>query len=397
MTEITVVGGGIAGLVAAIACAEDGAPVRLLEAHDVLGGRGRSSEGPYVTNLGPHAIYKNGQLWAWLRERDLLPPTVLPALHRPLVMRVDGRRRRTAPLAMLLALPRLRGPVPGDVDFRTWVTQRAGARAAELLSHSAGVFTFDHDPGRLSAAFVWERWRRALLAQPSQARFPRGGWSTLIDRLEAGARRAGVRIETGTAIAELPAAPVIVATELAEARTLLADETLEWEGARTLLLDVGLRARRGDPFVVWDLDESGWLERYSANDRSLAPAGHALVQGQLGLRPGEPAEDGERRLEALFDLGFRGWRERTTFRRRMVMERRSGALDLPGTSWRDRPAIDRGDGVFLAGDMVAAPGLLSDASVASGIEAARLACARLRSEPPRGGAQAGLRAESSRL
>ena len=49
---------------------------------------------------------------------------------------------------------------------------------------------------------------------------------------------------------------------------------------------------------------------------------------------------------------------------------RSGALDLPGTTWRDRPAIDRGGGVFLAGDMVAAPGLLSEVAWASAVEAA---------------------------
>ena len=55
------------------------------------------------------------------------------------------------------------------------------------------------------------------------------------------------------------------------------------------------------------------------------------------------------------------------------MDRRSGALDMPGYSWRDRPAIDRGDSVFLAGDMVAAPGLLSEVSWASAIEASRLA------------------------
>jgi phytoene dehydrogenase-like protein len=396
MREITVVGGGIAGLVASIACAEAGPPVRLLEAHAALGGRGRSDDGPYVTNLGPHALYKNSALWPWLRERDLLPPTALPALHRGVAMRVNGKRRRTAPLALVLALPRLRGPAPHDVDFRTWVTQRAGAHAAELLSHGAGVFTFDHDPGRLSAAFVWERWRQALLGVPPQARFPRGGWTALIERLEDGARRAGVRIETGGAVTELPTAPAIVATELADARRLLGDEALRWEGARTLLLDLGLRARRDDPFIVWDLDESGWVERYSANDRSLAPAGHALVQGQIGLRPGETPDDAERRLEALIELGFRDARARTTFRRRMVMESRSGALDLPGTTWRDRPAIERGEGVFLAGDMVAAPGLLSDVSFASAIEAARGAVAWAEGAPAPAQAE-GLEASSSRL
>ncbi|MGC1851745.1 MAG: hypothetical protein WA687_04820, partial [Solirubrobacterales bacterium] len=54
---------------------------------------------------------------------------------------------------------------------------------------------------------------------------------------------------------------------------------------------------------------------------------------------------------------------------------RTGPLDRPGTSWRDRPAIDRGDGVYLAGDMVAAPGLLSEVSWASAVEAAELAVA----------------------
>ena len=53
------------------------------------------------------------------------------------------------------------------------------------------------------------------------------------------------------------------------------------------------------------------------------------------------------------------------------MDGRSGALDFPGTTWKDRPAVDRGDGVFVAGDMMAAPGLLSEVAWGSGVEAAR--------------------------
>ena len=54
MRDITVIGGGLAGLTAAIAAAEGGARVRLLEAHGALGGRARSTEGAYKANLGPH-------------------------------------------------------------------------------------------------------------------------------------------------------------------------------------------------------------------------------------------------------------------------------------------------------------------------------------------------------
>src|ERR1700686_143423 len=73
MSQITIVGGGVAGLTAAIACAEDGASVTLREAHDALGGRARSSEGPYKANLGPHVLYKDGPFSSWLVKRGLLP------------------------------------------------------------------------------------------------------------------------------------------------------------------------------------------------------------------------------------------------------------------------------------------------------------------------------------
>jgi NAD(P)-binding Rossmann-like domain len=391
MQEITVVGGGVAGLVAAIACAEGGAPVRLLEAHETLGGRGRSTtDGPFVANVGPHVLYANGTLWRFMRERDLLPPTARPPLG-PIRFRARGRLRRLPPLAFQRAVLRLwRTPVaPDDVCFRDWVAARCGAEAAEWLSRSCGVFAFHHDPGELAAGFTWARFRQAFLDLPPRARYARGGWGALIAGLEAGARARGVRIETRARVGELSEAgpgPTIVATELRDARELLGDETLDWPGGRTIALDLGLRARRRDPFVVWDLDEAGWIERFSAPDPTLAPSGHSLVQAQMPLRPGESADDGERRLEALLDLSLRAWRERVVFRRRQRFDGRTGALDLPGTSWRDRPAIDRGDGVLLCGDSLPAPGLLSDPAVASALEAARLAIA-----------QAALRPATSRL
>jgi hypothetical protein len=67
------------------------------------------------------------------------------------------------------------------------------------------------------------------------------------------------------------------------------------------------------------------------------------------------------------------WRERETWRRRQVMDARSGTLDMPGKIWRDRLAVDRGDGVFLRRDMVAASALLAEVSLTSAVEASRLA------------------------
>lgn len=381
MKRITVVGGGLAGLTAAIACAENGAAVRLLEAHEELGGRARSSAGPYKANLGPHVIYKDGPFWAWLEERDLLPRFAgLPLAG--VRFRWEGTARRMPPLATVPSVLRLRGrEAPVDRDFFGWAASHTDERTARMLSAAAGVYTFHHDPGELSAAFVWSHTVRVLLSPPPTARYVIGGWAALVESLERRVRQLGVEIESGRLVEEMPEPPAIVATELAQARALLGDETLTWPGGHTVCLDLGLERRRGDPFVVSDLDEAGWVERFTAPDPSLAPDGEELVQAQIPVRPGEGAEAAASRLEALLDASLPEWRGRETWRRRQVMKGRTGALDRPGSTWRDRPAIDRGGGIYLAGDMVAAPGLLSEVSVASALEASRLALAQVGVRP----------------
>lgn len=372
MKRITIVGGGIAGLVAAISCAEADLEVRLLEAHEELGGRARSTDGPYKANLGPHVIYKDGPVWNWLREREILPPyRGLPLAG--IRFRWQGEARRTPPLGSIPAVMRLRGrQAPVDVDFRSWAAAQTDARTAEMMSAAAGVYTFHHDPGELAAAFVWSHSVRVLLNPLPAARYLVGGWSALIEALEGRARRLGVAIETGSPVDSLPEPPVILATELHQAGALLGEE-LSWPSGHCVCLDLGLTHRRGDPYVVSDLDEAGWVERFSAPDPSLAPQGEELVQAQIPVRPGESTEAAGARLERLLDLSLPEWRGRETWRRRQVMNGRTGAIDMPGTTWRDRPAIERGDGVFLAGDMVAAPGLLSEVSWAGAVRASELA------------------------
>ncbi|WP_030353365.1 NAD(P)-binding protein [Streptomyces scopuliridis] len=377
--RITVIGGGFAGLTAAISAAESGAAVTLYEAHRTLGGRGRTAEGPYAANDGPHALYSRGPHWAWLRRRGLLGPMATPPLRESHRFRFHraGALRRTPPLGVFTLARRKAETAPVDTDFMTWATERAGPDTARAAAHYAAVALFHHDPGALSAAFVQERLRRAT-ALPPEARYPVGGWGRLTGRMAAHARNLGVRIETAVRIDSLPEhAPVIVATSLEAARRLLKDDSLRWTGGRTALLDLALRTRKGDPFIVSDLDAPGWLERFTAQDPSLAPAGEQLLQGHFPVGPDESRADGIARAENLLDLGFPGWRARTAWRRESLATGRTGAVDPPGTTWRDRPRIDRGQGVFLAGDQVAAPGVLSEVSFNSGITAAALAVQQL--------------------
>ncbi|MFE9697713.1 NAD(P)-binding protein [Streptomyces sp. NPDC006270] len=380
MEHIHVVGGGLAGLTAAITAAESGARVTLHEGHRTLGGRARTADGPYRANEGPHALYRRGPHWAWLARRGLLGRVVsVPPLEgRRFRFRRAGAVRRTPPVALLRLARRSSRTAPVDSRFLDWAAGQVGDEGARAAANFAATALFHHDPGALSARFVQERLRR-LASLPPEARYPVGGWAPLVERMAGHARGLGAGIETGSrvdirALGELArTGPVVVATSLTSARLLLDDASLSWESGRTVLVDLALRTRRGDAFVVSDLDAPGWLERFTAQDSALAPAGEQLLQGQFPIGPGARRAEGTARAEQLLDLGFPGWRERTTWRVESLADGRTGAVDRPGTTWRDRPSVIRGDGIFLAGDQVAAPGLLSEVSFTSGLEAALLA------------------------
>ena len=286
-----------------------------------------------------------------------------------------GRLRRSLPAGLLAMAAHRRRRAPVDRDFFSWAAELHGEATARAAANAVGVVTYDSDPGRLSAAFVWDLYLRLTAPRAPAVRYVVGGWPAVIDRMVARARELGVRIETSSRVDALPEPPVIVATQLESARTLLGEPTLSWESGRCVLLDVGVTAARSDAFLVFDLDDAGFVERATAPDASLAPPGHSLVQADMPLKPGESRAAATARLEHLLDLGVPAWRDRVVWRREGFAGGRSGALDLPESTWRDRPAIDRGGGLFLAGDLVAAPGMRGEVSINSALTAARLATA----------------------
>jgi phytoene dehydrogenase-like protein len=390
MNEVTVIGGGLSGLAAAITAAEGGASVTLHEAHRTLGGRWRStpvrrkaevnpSGGPreYRAHEGPHVIYRDGPTWAWLKERGLLGVTCRVPVGAVARFRFwhEGRVRRVPPSGFLRAL-RLSGRpgVPIDQSFHAWASKLVGEEAADMGASASGVGVFHHDPGSLSAAFVAERLSR-VYSLPPPASYRQGSWGAMFSDIGAYARKLGVIIELGSRVSSIGSGITIVATELESARVLLEDDSLDWPSGRTALLDLGVKRARHDLFVVSDLDTCGWMENFTMPDPTIAPAGEHLVQMQMPIDSQTSKADGVARLEIIADQALPGWRERTTHRLESLANARTGAVDFPGSSWRDRPAIDRGDGVYLVGDRVAAPGLLSEVSLNSGVRAAQLALA----------------------
>jgi phytoene dehydrogenase-like protein len=363
--DLTVVGAGVTGLTAAIEAAERGWRVAVAEANPRPGGRARSLPGPFRANAGPHAIYVDGPWWAWLERRGLTPEIVAAPPDANLVR--AGGQLGPWPAELGAAISALPAEATAEEPFRLWLLRYLPANAAEAIIGLMFIATFDHDPGRLSAAFARERLRRAL---SGGARYVTGGWSTLVGLLADRAVSLGVQLRAGTRVTALPAGQTILATSLATARQLTGDRSLTWPGARVATFDLGLCADTGPGwFRVMDLDDRIYAARYSAADPTLAPPGHELIQIAAACSPRERKNDAERRVHRLLDQSWPGWRAAVRWQRSCLRTNCTGAVDLPGTTWRDRPAISRSDTLAVATDQSAATGLLAEV----GITAARLA------------------------
>src|SRR5262249_54648897 len=153
---IHVVGGGIAGLVAAITAAEGGAPVILHEASGRVGGRALGRTSWAGVNLGPHVMLADGAFSRWRAARNIQIGLRAPALHR---VRLIGDETTGAPslVPVRLAATVIPRQAPVDESFREWADRVFGTARSELMCRLAGLFTFHHDPGTLSAQFVWDR------------------------------------------------------------------------------------------------------------------------------------------------------------------------------------------------------------------------------------------------
>ncbi|GAB2889148.1 NAD(P)-binding protein [Streptomyces mayteni] len=367
--DLTIVGAGLAGLTAAVEAAERGWRVTVAETHARPGGRARTLAAPFRANAGPHAIYVDGPWWAWLERRGLTPPVAQAPPYPGLVL-TEGRLGPW-PADLRGTIAALPAAAPADESYRAWLLRHVDARTAEAIIGVCFIFTFDHDPGRLSAAFVHQRLHRA---SAGGVRYVVGGWSTLVDLLARRAAELGARLDTETRISALSEGPTIVATSLAAARQLTGDSTLTWPGTRVVTVDLGLRAAGGpDWFRVLDLDDRIYAARYSLADPTLAPPGQELVQIAAACAPHERKADAEARVRRLLDHAWPGWHAAVEWHRSAVRTDCTGAVDLPGTTWHDRPVVDRGGRLAVATDQSAAPGLLAEV----GITAARMALQRL--------------------
>lgn len=405
--DVVVIGGGLAGLVAANVLVDRGAAVTVLETRGRLGGRAASEwRDGFLLNRGPHALYLGGAAarrfvelgialegtpprfrggFALQAGRDYLLPAGPFSLTTSSLLPPRGKLELARFLSRVL---RMDSRGLAHLSAAEWLQRelrREDARAVARALLRVASYTADAEALSADAAVAQLR----LGTRPG-VRYLRNGWQSLVDQLEARAISGGARIRTGcrverlerrnggwqiaAAVGEIAAPVVVLAPGSPQRAARLAREVADTSGwlggtaARAAVLDLGLnglpRPRR---VVAFGIDEPVYMSRHAPPTE--APDAHALLTLAAYLAEGEDEASWRDRLEAVVEAVQPGWRERLVLER--YLPRMTVISQLPSPSsggLRGRPSVRVPDapGLLLAGDWVGGEGLLADASVASG-------------------------------
>jgi hypothetical protein len=379
----TVIGGGLAGLTAAVELARLGAKVRLIEQHHELGGRAATTEKDgFSLNLGPHAVYLQGSTFRTLTSWGILPSGSRPVLSDGAAMVMDGRAHgfvRSLPSLATCGFLSLRerveaglvwGKLAGPAEdargltMAQWLDREVESPAVrQFFQGLMRLSTYCGQPELQSAEAVL----RQVAIGNAGVTYVDGGWRSMVRKLADYAVSLGVRIETGTPATEVGPG-TILAVSPEEAARLTGRTLAPLTPIRMASLDLALtKLPEGASVFGLGLDQPLYLSAHSQWVQ-VAPPGGALVHvaKYLGASESDAVHD-RAQLERFADLLMPGWREQVHYARFLPEMVVTHAV----TGLVPRPDVDALEGVRIAGDWVGPDGMLADTAVASGLRAAR--------------------------
>jgi len=332
-----VIGGGVAGLAAAVQLAADGSTVLLVESKDTLGGRVRMRDsGSWLLDPGLHLMQRKGPLNQLLRK--LRAPRVLGSRWNPREM---------------LAI---------DADANQALTVLA-------------TMSMDAEGVKIPEFVI-----------------PRGGWSSLVGRLIVSANQLDVMLDVGNSVEALVLGPngrlasvrvsgndikcdeVVLAVPPSETARLLesagldASELRRCTEQRSAVLDVALEGKPMRPYSgLFDAKRSIIAVDVTAEDRipEGADSSACTILHAVCL-----AGDGPEALQGIkefLDSRCSGWRNMAAARRSttsIMLHPCSRGERVDGSAFID-------SGIAMAGCHVISEYHLSDAAVDTGRSAAK--------------------------
>lgn len=409
-----IIGGGLAGLLAANELADAGRPVILLEKASRAGGRAQSTvKSGAVLNFGGHALYRGGELDRMLQRFGIRPSGGSPAasgfaIWRGALAALPGDPLKLAASRLLswpgklelarfmMRLRRIEGDAIPRVSLREWAEAEIREPMVRHLLYALNrTATYSTDIDSQLAGASLRQLRQALT---SGVLYVDGGWQTIVDRLRQRAAHAGadIRIDSpaaailhdsgriaGVRLADgsrLNASRVIAAVPPAETLRLLQDADIpslrRWRDealpATAACLDLILKRLpvRNRHFAI-GLDQPVYVSNHSSV-ANLSDNGTIVIHAMKynGSAATDPEAD-LRQLEQTMDLMQPGWRQESVARQ--FLPRMTVVHDQPHlgrTGPQPGPDVPELPGLYVAGDWSGHGEMLADAAAASARRAA---------------------------
>ncbi|ARU60851.1 hypothetical protein CBW65_06890 [Tumebacillus avium] len=419
--DVTIIGGGLAGLTAAVYLAKAGKQVLLLEQSARLGGRAATDEKQgSLLNIGPHGLYKKGAGLKTLHELGVTPDAGQVKLAGLLVagpqqkvhnLPVSALRLLTSGCFSIAEKAELAGFLtrilkldPQTVEGLTlqeWLHgELKGKNARSFFLTLARLSTYSNAPAQVSAGAVIRQYQLAM----GGVYYVHEGWKTMVQALGERAQEAGAAIQTGQKVTAIKGTRPEMTVQLADGTeiatgavlsTLSPQVTAQLTGAEPdshlgklcsritpvygSALDVVVR-RLPNPNANFalHLELPYYYSNHSHTARLSRESDHAVLHLFKYHSPQETAspEQHRKELESFLDLLQPGWQSELVTSRYLpriavtnglpTVERVTEArrAKQPETVVSDIP------GLYLAGDWVVNDALLADAAIVSGKEMA---------------------------
>ncbi|WP_025026382.1 phytoene desaturase family protein [Caldalkalibacillus mannanilyticus] len=412
--DVAVVGGGLAGLTAALILAQKGKSVLLIEKSKKMGGRARTieREGGWL-NLGPHALYRGGRAFHILQELGISLQGESPAISgigvmndHPYPLPFDGSSFFSSKLLpwsqkykLGIIMSKLNQLNPSTVEgltLKEWMENEIPQRPLQDLFYALfRLSTYGHQPEIQSASSAIKQFQIST----QKVLYLDGGWQTLVDQLTEKAVQNGVTIlqDTVTALhqhhgkvdslllssgecihiqaAVLAIGPqeVFQLVEGAE-RTILQQWKDQAIPLRAACLDLVLK-KVPNPVCSFALgiDQPYYFSNHSAVVKLSSNGSQVLhlaqyLRSDLSYNPKEVEENLERFLEHLQP----DWKQQLVTKRFLPSLTVAHDIMRPATTSgysRPTPKVPDIMGLYVAGDWVGSEGMLVDAALASAKQA----------------------------
>ncbi|WP_246067643.1 phytoene desaturase family protein [Paenibacillus koleovorans] len=217
--DTVIIGGGVAGLMAAVELGRAGKPAILVEKSNRVGGRAITvRKNGALFNLGGHAIYKGGEAYAILKQWGIALEGGQPTFNGSFIWN-DQAFPLANPAKLLLSsflswsgkgeLVKLfwklfkSGPIavrPGE-SLREWAERELRDPMVRHIFYSlTRTATYTRDPDYQLAGPALKQVQRSL---KSGVQYLHGGWQSIVDQLREKAVQAGVKMIEHSAAARV--------------------------------------------------------------------------------------------------------------------------------------------------------------------------------------------------